>query len=60
MEPDDVRWFQLASARLAEITGANDHVRVAAVSDSGDIWTEFKNELPQLLEMIAGLEAPKE
>ena len=46
--------------RDMEITGANDHVRVAAVSASGDAWNKFKDELPQLLEMIAGLEAQKE
>ena len=39
-----------------EITGANDHVRVAALSASGDAWKSFNDELPQLLELIAGLE----
>ena len=58
--PANIRQKILREERDMEITGANDHVRVAAVSDSGDIWNEFKNELPQLLEMIAGLEAPKE
>ena len=58
--PVNIRQKILHEERDMEITGANDHVRVAAVSDSGDIWNEFKNELPQLLEMIAGLEAPKE
>lgn len=58
--PANIRQKILHEERDMEITGANDHVRVAAVSDSGDIWNEFKNELPQLLEMIAGLEAPKE
>ena len=43
-----------------EITGANDHVRVAAVSASGDIWEKFNKELPGLLDMIAGLEEQKE
>ena len=58
--PANIRQKILHEERDMEITGANDHVRVAAVSESGDIWNEFKNELPQLLEMIAGLEAPKE
>ena len=55
--PANIRQKILHEERDMEITGANDHVRVAAVSESGDIWNEFKNELPQLLEMIAGLEA---
>ena len=58
--PANIRQKILHEERDMEITGANDHVRVAAVSASGDIWNEFKNELPQLLEMIAGLEAQKE
>jgi len=58
--PANIRQKILHDERDMEITGANDHVRVAAVSASGDIWNEFKNELPQLLEMIAGLETPKE
>ncbi|MBR2662043.1 MAG: hypothetical protein IKE15_11725 [Clostridia bacterium] len=58
--PANIRQKILHDERDMEITGANDHVRVAAITDSGDIWNQFKNELPQLLEMIAGLEAPKE
>ncbi len=58
--PANIRQKILHDERDMEITGANDHVRVAAVSDSGDIWNRFKEELPQLLEMIAGLEASKE
>ncbi len=58
--PANIRQKILHEERDMEITGANDHVRVAAITDSGDIWNQFKNELPQLLEMIAGLEAPKE
>lgn len=58
--PANIRQKILHDERDMEITGANDHVRVAAVSDSGDIWNQFKEELPQLLEMIAGLEASKE
>ena len=58
--PANIRQKILHDERDMEITGANDHVRVAAVSDSGDIWNQFKEELPQLLEMIAGLEVSKE
>ena len=58
--PVNIRQKILHEERDMEITGANDHVRVAAVSASDDIWSEFKNELPQLLEMIAGLETQKE
>ena len=58
--PNNIRQKILHEERDMEITGANDHVRVAAATASGDIWNEFRNELPQLLEMIAGLEAPKE
>ena len=58
--PANIRQKILHEERDMEITGANDHVRVAAVSASGDAWNKFKDELPQLLEMIAGLEAQKE
>ena len=58
--PANIRQKILHDERDMEITGANDHVRVAAVSASDDVWNEFRNELPQLLEMIAGLETPKE
>ena len=58
--PANIRQKILHEERDMEITGANDHVRVAAVTDSGDIWNQFKTELPQLLEMIAGLETLKE
>ncbi|MBO7663271.1 MAG: hypothetical protein J6U01_07855 [Clostridia bacterium] len=54
--PVNIRSRILKEDRDVEITGANDHVRVVAekVSDSG--WESFTNELPALLEMIAGLE----
>ena len=58
--PANIRQKILREERDMEITGANDHVRVAAVSSSGDTWKTFNDELPQLLEMIAGLEAQKE
>ena len=58
--PANIRQKILHDERDMEITGANDHVRVAAVSASGDIWNQFKDELPGLLDMIAGLEQQKE
>ncbi len=58
--PVNIRQKILKEERDMEITGANDHVRVVAVSSSGDTWKKFSDELPQLLEMIAGLEAQKE
>ena len=58
--PANIRQKILHDERDMEITGANDHVRVAALSDSGDIWNKFRDELPQLLDMIAGLEEQKE
>lgn len=58
--PANIRQKILREERDMEITGANDHVRVAAVSSSGDIWNQFREELPELLEMIAGLEEQKE
>lgn len=58
--PANIRQKILHDERDMEITGANDHVRVAAVSASSDIWNQFKDDLPQLLEMIAGLEEQKE
>ena len=58
--PANIRQKILREERDMEITGANDHVRVAALSTSGDAWKNFNDELPQLLELIAGLEAQKE
>ncbi len=58
--PANIRQKILHEERDMEITGANDHVRVAAVSASGDIWNQFRDELPRLLEMIAELEEQKE
>jgi len=54
--PANLRQKILRDEKDLEITGANDHVRVAAISSSGDSWKRFTDELPQLLEMIAGLE----
>jgi len=58
--PANIRQKILRDEKDMEITGANDHVRVAAITLSGDTWKKFNDELPQLLEMIAALEAPKE
>ena len=58
--PANIRQKILKEERDMEITGANDHVRVAAISSSDDTWKKFKDELPQLLELIAGLEEQKE
>lgn len=58
--PVNIRQKILREERDMEITGANDHVRVAALSASGDAWKSFNEDLPKLLEMIAGLEAKKE
>lgn len=58
--PANIRQKILKEERDMEITGANDHVRVAAISSSDDTWKRFKDELPQLLELIAGLEEQKE
>jgi len=57
--PANIRQKILHDERDMEITGANDHVRVAAVSAGDESWEKFRNELPQLLEMIAALEKPK-
>jgi MraZ protein len=58
--PVNIRQKILREERDMEITGANDHVRVAALSTSDDAWKSFNDELPQLLELIAGLETQKE
>ena len=54
--PANIRQKILGEERDVEITGANDHIRVVAETVSRDSWTQFNNELPSLLEMIAGLE----
>ena len=58
--PANLRQKILREEKDLEITGANDHVRVAAISSSGELWKRFTGELPELLEMIAGLETQKE
>lgn len=54
--PANIRQKILGEERDVEITGANDHIRVVAETVSRDSWTQFRSKLPQLLEMIAGLE----
>ena len=58
--PANIRQKILREERDMDITGANDHVRVAAMTASEDAWKNFNDELPQLLDMIAGLESQKE
>ena len=54
--PSNIRQKILGEERDVEITGANDHIRVVAEKVSEESWTQFGSELPELLEMIAGLE----
>ena len=54
--PANLRQKILREEKELEITGANDHVRVAAVSASGDTWKQFTDQLPDLLKKIAALE----
>jgi len=58
--PANLRQKILKDERDMEITGANDHIRVAAVTAGEETWKKFKDELPQLLDLIAGLEGQKE
>ena len=55
--PANIRQKILGEERDVEITGENDHIRVVAEKVSSDSWSQFNAELPQLLDMIAGLEA---
>ena len=57
--PANIRQKILGEDRDVEITGANDHIRVVAAAKSQSSWDSFRNELPSLLELIAGLEAAK-
>ncbi len=54
--PSNIRQKILGDHRDVEITGANDHVRIVAETVSDATWDQFNEELPKLLEMIAGLE----
>ena len=57
--PANIRQKILGEDRDVEITGANDHIRVVTAAKSQSSWDSFRNELPSLLELIAGLEATK-
>ena len=54
--PANIRTKILQEERDVEITGANDHVRVAAAKVSRDGWDSFRQELPDLLQLISTLE----
>ena len=54
--PVNIRTKILQEERDVEITGANDHVRIVSAASSTAGWDSFRNELPDLLSMIAGLE----
>jgi len=54
--PANIRQKILGDEKDVEITGANDHIRVVASKASEASWEKFQQELPNLLEMIAGLE----
>ncbi len=54
--PSNIRQKILGEERDVEITGANDHIRVAAGTVGRDSWDSFRSELPGLLDMIAALE----
>lgn len=57
--PANIRQKILGDERDVEITGANDHVRVVTARKSEESWDSFKDELPALLELIAGLDQKK-
>ncbi len=54
--PMNIRSKILGEERDVEITGANDHARIVAAARSRDSWAGFLDEVPSLLEMIAGME----
>ena len=54
--PVNIRQKILGEERDVELTGANDHIRVVASSVSAESWDQFRSELPDLLNLIAGLE----
>ena len=53
--PVNIRTKILQDERDVEITGANDHVRIVSAAASQDGWGGFRQELPNLLELIAAL-----
>ncbi len=54
--PVNIRQKILQEDRDVEITGANDHVRIVSAAASLSGWERFRNELPDLLNMISTLE----
>ncbi len=54
--PANIRQKILGEERDVDITGANDHIRIVASAAGADAWKSFRDELPDLLNMIAGLE----
>ena len=53
--PVNIRTKILQDERDVEITGANDHVRIVSTVASRDGWGSFRQELPNLLDLIAAL-----
>ncbi|MBQ6061559.1 MAG: hypothetical protein IJL36_08980 [Clostridia bacterium] len=58
--PANIRQKILGEERDVEITGANDHILINAAAASADNWAQFLNNLPSMLETIAGLRNPEE
>ena len=54
--PVNLRSKILSDEKEVEITGANDHVRIVAATISQTGWESFRQELPNLLELIGGME----
>ncbi len=54
--PSNIRQKILGEERDVEITGANDHIRVASATVGRDDWDNFNGDLPNLLDLIASLE----
>ena len=54
--PINIRSKILGDEKEVEITGANDHVRIVAAQVSRTGWDSFRQELPELLELISAME----
>jgi MraZ protein len=54
--PVNIRNKILNEERDVEITGANDHIRIIGAKNSLSGWENFRNNLPELLQMIAALD----
>ena len=57
--PQNLRTKILQDERDVDVTGANDHVRIAVAVLEEKKWDSFREEMPQLLDMIASLEKPE-